>query len=498
MKRDLCLLLLLILYSTLSCRLFQMQPMEVEEWSPSAKTVASTDDVHIWLTFSSPVDRTRVEEAFSLTENGENMEGSFSWKNETLIFKPFKPFSRGVTYVVRVTTQAEDIYGNSLPEDFFNRFKIGIDDVSPAIATVLPTHNSVTDNLFEEITMHFSEAVDAGSLYSAFSISPNVQGCFSWPDDSTAVFTPMAAYEWQEEYEVSLANTLEDLEGNRLTEPFTWRFKTGSDTTPPAVTFAGSIDESYTLTAYDNTTAIINEEWESYWGIKIIFSEEVDRVSLQNVLSVEPGWSFQIEWPDPLTTDQVLLIPNERFSYGELYTLRLGDELSDCYGNQTSSEISYRFLVNGPESFPPEITRFTYMSVPGSADSGDITELSSFDLIDLSNYDTAAEGFFDIYLHLAEGASINLMSFMESLSIDCTNQCADISPIALEQSAAAVLSPDPNPAPDTNINEVVVRIYAVIDNDPGKNGVITAGLAPGLKDSRENALAGVWEIILIK
>lgn len=489
--------LLILLLPALSCRFVNMGALEITDWSPRKPSVPSGEAIQIWIAFSAPMERAKAEEAFSLRKDGQRLAGIFQWREETLRFSPYEAVSAGHSYIMAVTTRAEDLYGNSLTEDFSFGFQIGSDRAQPALISYSPSDHEVTDDLHQTVTFSFSEPIDRQSLYDGFSLTPTAEGTFTWSDgDRTVSFTPLSRLQWQQEYTVSVSDTVADLHGNRIVQPHTSRFRIGSDTVPPAVTSLTNTDETYPLVPYDETAGHVNEGWESAWGFRMRFSEPLDRDSLKGALAIEPDWDFHIDWPDPTSTDEATLIPDEGLRYGELYTLCIKEGLSDLYGNPMASEIRCRILVNGPGSKPPEIARTTFLTVPGSADPNHIVELADFSLIDLSGYSSPAQGFFDIYLGLAEGCSGDLPSFMQSFSVSCTNSCADLLPIAVVQSSDTALSPPAHPEPGADL--VVIRVYMTIEDNPGNNGTITLELSRNFQDSADNTLDENWQLMLVK
>ncbi len=68
----------------------------------------------IVISFSEPMNRTSVEDAFSISGN---ITGTFSWDGNDLIFRPDKPFDHLTSYTVIIAKDAKDIQGNLLKED---------------------------------------------------------------------------------------------------------------------------------------------------------------------------------------------------------------------------------------------------------------------------------------------------------------------------------------------------------------------------------------------
>jgi len=489
--------LLLSLPALVSCGALHVQPLRIVDWSPREEKLPPEQTPEIWIEFSSVPDKVKAEEAFRLQEGGADLTGFYSWQDRLLRFAPHKALSVGPPYRLSVSTEAEDLYGNSLEEGFGFSFRLGFDDTLPEVASWEPADGAVSDDMYQPVVLRFSESVDRASFYGGFIVTPSVKGGFQWADgDRTVTFSPLFPLQWQERYTVSVSRALTDRQGNPLAEHFVTHFRLGSDTTAPAVVSAADAAESYLLEEHAGST--VNQGWEGDWDILIRFSEPVDRDAVEWSLTIEPDWHFSFEWPDPEASDRVLLTSRGRLAYDTLYTLRVREGVTDLSGNPLDTEVVYRLLADGPGSRPPAVTRVTFMPVPGSVDSNDIVELEDFGLLDLSGYDLEAEGFFDVYVLLAEGAAVDPVSFMQSFSTGRTNSCAAITPVAVLLSSAASLSPAPNPPPDQAAGESVVRVYMNIEDDPARNGVVTLSLTTGFQDSRGNVLPEGWEMLLVK
>ena len=68
----------------------------------------------IVISFSEPMNKTSVEEAFSISGN---VTGTFEWEENDLIFRPDQPFEHLTSYTVVITKDAKDIQGNHIGED---------------------------------------------------------------------------------------------------------------------------------------------------------------------------------------------------------------------------------------------------------------------------------------------------------------------------------------------------------------------------------------------
>ncbi|MEW5814660.1 MAG: Ig-like domain-containing protein [Spirochaetota bacterium] len=477
-----------------ACRLFHMSPLAIIAWSPIEKYLADAGSIEIWVEFSSPVEPTSIEQAFSLTEDDVLLYGDFLWEGQRLRFLPAKALRDGRTYVVTISTAAEDKWGNSLKSDFIYRFDTGTDFTRPEIKAINPVANAVLDNLYYPISITFSEKVKKESVYASFSLTPAVKGGFSWTnDDTTCTFTPMESYSWGTEYKIELSETLSDLEGNTLEKEYTGYFTIGNDRTPPEINFIGNSEATFSLVEYDPARGqyTVNSNWEACYDFRLRFSEPLMPDTLENLLVFEPDLPYAITWQDVRYLAEAVLKPAAPPVYGTIYALRIKAGLKDVKGNPSSQERIYRFSVNGPRSKPLKITKVTFLTDPAA---NTINTLDSFGPLDLSSYLNLKRGFFDIYISAASDIDLSLISFMEAFSITATNNCSLFDVVSLEYKSYT--PPQPDPVPDTVQGVTVVRAYLDIDNDDTRSGVVTLSLSKDLKDASGNTIEADWQFIV--
>jgi len=485
----------LLLLALGSCTLFFMNPLKITAWTPAAELVTDLETIEVSVTFSAKPDPVKAELAFNLAADGAVLDGTYSWENLRLSFHPYKPYRRGAVYTLTVEQSAEDTYGNSLAEVFSHTFRTDQDAARPTVVSFTPAHHSVITGLFTPLVFTFSEPVLPATLYNSFSLAPAVSGYYTWSADYTVcTFTPLAAYTWQTDYLVTLAASVTDAAGNSLAEPFTTRFFTGTDNTPPAILTVQNTDQTLLLAADspDDTLYTVTTGWESDYGIRIECSEPVDSVSFAAMLELEPDWSYTLVWDDPDLPTVATLQPNERFIYNTTFTLTVDAGLKDLSANAATAPVVYRFLVDGPLTAPPQITRVTYRTAPAAGISAALTQYGAINLTAFSGQ----EGFFDIYLDLAQAAAIDLFSFMDAFMLSETNSCVTFVISRLEQ--GTYTDPQPDPLPGAGINETVVRVYADITDIPARFGLINLQLSASLADDQGNTLQDDWVLVLVE
>jgi len=89
------------------------------------------------------------------------------------------------------------------------------DEIPPKILNATPANNSQNVDCDGTISLTFNEAMDTGSVESAFSISPTVNVQFNWTGNSVTI-TPTQSLTSAQNYSINVAATAIDISGNPL------------------------------------------------------------------------------------------------------------------------------------------------------------------------------------------------------------------------------------------------------------------------------------------
>ena len=485
-----------------SCALFSPRAITVARWSP----VSARPDVagiETWVEFSAPVDMTKAEQAFTLTEDGAPMTGRFSWAANRLVFEPLKAISTGKSYEMTVGGSVEDARGVSLDREFRFSFSTRSDASRPEVLSVTPGPGAVIDDRFAAVSLVFSEGIDVTTFLRAFSLSPDAAGVISWSQDRTRCeFTPAAPYDWQTEYVVRLAGTLADADGNRLAERWESRFSVGSDRTVPILqevrSVQGGTPGGATL-APDDPAAPgleVTGGWECVWGFQLTFTEQVSRMSVEQSLIFEPGFTFAVE-PAADAAVSFVLEPAERLDWNTVYTLTVRAGVEDMSGNKTTDAMVFHFRTDAGRSRPPTVAAVRFRGTPlfKPAVVVDFDPAVPFAALpigaELFPVAVAEATWFDLQLRLADTAGLDLLSVMEHFSIQETNGCLSMRATALQTDGFD------EPQPQAVAGAVPLRIHVTIVNAV-ESGTVTLGLSEGLTDSLGNPTEGAWRLPLLK
>jgi hypothetical protein len=211
-----------------------------------AADVAETTDV--FLRFSEPMNRTSVQDAFSIVDpvrTWTKADGWFSWAlgDEVAWYTPTTtlPFDR--EYAITVTSAARDVNRNPLDGDgaggnFTARFRTRPepDLAPPIVVSTIPADGESGVGRDPRISITFDDAMDRPSTESAIAMEvetflepiPIPVGDFAWDaEDHTVSFNAVnQSLSWNTAYIVSVSQAARDDAGNPLASLHRFRFRT--------------------------------------------------------------------------------------------------------------------------------------------------------------------------------------------------------------------------------------------------------------------------------
>lgn len=455
------------------CSLFagfgHMQPVEVSSYFPSAPFVEAADIPWVRVSFSSPMNRARTEEAFRLSEDEQPRTGSFGWDDDgrTLRFFPSSPLEPAKAYTVSVSTAAEDAYGNSLARPLAVRFVTGTEGDRPRITDHSPGDGATVADLREPVRVRFSEPPQPASVLSGFSIEPEVRGSFAWSGDETEItFQPLEDYTPGRPYTVRLAEEIRDRSGNPLVEGVEFRFLTAARPRP-AVLSVLCPRSGRTLSPDGVDLSLGIEKDETFL---VTFSAPVLPSERERAVSLLPAAATLVSWNAEGDGCQVGF--REPLQWGGSYSLCVLEE-------------SFGFVVNGEHSLPPQVTSIRYCPELGAAAFVELQFAGNYSFL------SAGAPVFDFHLRHAVDAVIDLGSFLKALSIEAGGGCLTLQCLHVALSPFPV-DPDPLPGP----GQSVVRLACSIVDDPLACGVLSIRLDTDLGDNLGNHLAAPHVLVV--
>lgn len=355
-------LLTLFACDSISDRLGFKQP-KIVSVNPTNSMENVSEDTEIRVTFSESMDINKTNESFSLNGSSSGaIEGFYSWEenNKTLVFKPKNNLSSTEYYTIQVTTNAEDVEGNDIKKEFTSLFYLSNDFDKPSIENYTPANDALGVAEDSTIEITFSESISTDTIFDGISISPAVEGQFTWNSDQTIItFTPLYPFKLGTNYTVSVNSSIKDLNNNALTEELTYNFTVGNDFTNPTITSIQQDPIGQTTISGDTVNSPswlenqLNYGAENNNNIVITFDEPVKRETILDAISISPAVDYYVQCAAEDTV--VTLMLNKPLESETIYTITISSSVTDVQNNYLDKEYIYRFYTNGDNSIRPTI-----------------------------------------------------------------------------------------------------------------------------------------------
>lgn len=499
----------LIMLAASSCDILRVAPFMVISWSPGPGRHLVTDGIALRVEFSEEPDRASAENSFSLSEDGAALSGEFSWLGTALTFLPYGGLRANAEYRMTVSAEARNAAGVSLEQPFEVAFSSRPEAVRPRVVSTLPERDGVLANVTDVVRMDFSESLDEVSLRECIAFSPSIRGTWNMePGGDIATFLPLEPWTWGEEYNVAVSAELIDSSGNRMGEPYEFRFTIGTDLIPPVLLRAEAVDEDglpmLTVSADVQQDGVLQENpgWEASWKLRLHYSEPVSWRTLSSSIEGGGGVTPEAVW-DSDGKQCVDIRMNGYPEWGEDFSVRIQPGVEDEAGNASLHDTVFKFRFNGLLSRPPRFVGIRLPLSPGEELPED-RQLAVFSVA--QPYTTiamtgVATGYpvgvpvntsLEIYIELAPGAEIDLLSLMKSFRFSSTNAAVDFSANRMRLGGF-----DYSEAHAPWATYAVASVDGTLTNRVD-SGILTVQLAAGFNDSRGNAAGAPQRLALLK
>ncbi|MEX2131623.1 MAG: Ig-like domain-containing protein [Pseudohongiellaceae bacterium] len=304
----------------------------------------------ITASFSEPMNPLTITTAsFSIDcPVGVPVEGivGYAVDGNVALFSPSANLPVSVTCRATITNEVKDAAGNAMVSPYTWDFQTGVtpDTTAPNVNLTLPLDNATNVVLNTLVTARFTEAMDPLTITSPFAflvacpVGSAVTGIVSYAVNSnTATFTPGNPLPASTLCRATVNNTVKDLAGNLMLNPYVWNFTTGAspDVSPPTVILrfpsSGATDVPV------NTT------------VNATFSEAMDPLTIvtanfllaQGLNSVSGLVAY-----DPLTAIATFT-PDVALNPGTTYQFTVVNAVRDVAGNSMQLNDVWSFTTGG-------------------------------------------------------------------------------------------------------------------------------------------------------
>ncbi|CAG1001622.1 hypothetical protein METP3_03359 [Methanosarcinales archaeon] len=169
--------------------------------------------------------------------------------------------------------------------------------IPPAVIGKTPSGTNVP--VTSRISLNFSKPMNQASAQSAFSISPNVTGSFSW-NGNNMTFIPDSSLSYGTIYKVTIGSGAMDLAGNKMPS-YTWQFTTTLSTSINLIKNLGFESGRTSWSFYTNvlggTFSAVTPGYEGNLSARIVLSKIGTNMQLyQSAINLEPNTRYKLSF----------------------------------------------------------------------------------------------------------------------------------------------------------------------------------------------------------
>ncbi len=335
-----------------------LAPSAISSTSPPNGATGVGTNATVTASFSRAMMPSSITNAsFFVTTGNIHVIGnvSFDAVNNIATFAPGTALTANTEYTAALGTAVEDTTGNVLAANYTWTFTTGAtpDTVQPLVSAVAPANGVANAPLNTGIAVAFSKVMNTSSVTAtSFTVTApgpvTIAGAVSY-SGYTAVFTPAANLPANTLLTATIANTVEDLEGNTLSgSAYVWSFTTGAanDTAAPAV----------------SSTVIANTATGVPVDLKIaaFFSEAMAPATINAGSFTLTQGTTPVAGTVTYVGGAATFNPTAPLAANTAYTAAVSTAAKDLAGNAMASAYAWSFTTGaGPQSVSPTVSQTT-------------------------------------------------------------------------------------------------------------------------------------------
>jgi hypothetical protein len=474
-------------YTPLAFILLLLVPACGEWFLPPLEVVSLSTDGEVRIVFSAQPSDTSIKQAFSMSEDGKQLSGSFGFQDQTVIFRPVNGLRDYCEYKISISTVAEDTKGNSLLHDFEHVFYTKQDLETPAVISVTPADESSLALQPHFIGIGFSEPVDRDSFARALNISPAFAHVLNWNAGSSAVeIIPVKPLSEGSRYTLTISTELRDLRNNHLLNPFTSTFLYGLDKNKPVISLGWETEAGLSGVL---TAAVPNGNIPSDCELVLTFDKRIAIDSIAGYIDISPSISRTVI-PDLVNRNTARVIFNNTPEWNKPYTIKIKQGITDTFGNKTDTDTDYVIVCNHEKDRPVTFLGGAlniiseWKKIDRSTDYSELT-LNVVDFPISTDKTTVMLYAFRIS---SEADALSLISAMQAVSISTGNSCAYISIRTMRIMTQAEYVASPLYAMVDNTGKICALEIGLEIENSDNSGLITFTIREGIADSLLNTM----------
>lgn len=189
----------------------------------------------------------------------------------------------------------------------------------PLLESISPNGNNVY--VTDSIKVVFDQVMDQDTAQASFSVSPAIQGDFTWENERTMLFKPAQNLAKQTEYTVKLAPGIKSSKGGITESEITHQFKTIGEVTASIGPSGSSVKIGV--------------------NISINFNQPVDKNVAQSKFSINPSVAGTFSW----NGNTMIFNPNANLAYSTKYDISIGSGVKSIHGIDSKRSYNHSFTT---------------------------------------------------------------------------------------------------------------------------------------------------------
>jgi hypothetical protein len=189
------------------------------------------------------------------------------------------------------------------------------------------------------IDVYFDQAMDQASVQTAFSLSPDVKGTFTWLDAATVRFTPTTPFERATRYTVTIGTGAKSAAGIILKDPFTFTADT-----------IGFLEVTQVLPAPDTQGVEVGAAITVMFNRPVVplglTTDAANNANLPDPLVLNPPVAGKGEW---LNTSIYVFRPETALAGSTTYQASIKAGLTSTAGSLLATDYSWSFSTLPPD-----------------------------------------------------------------------------------------------------------------------------------------------------
>lgn len=459
-------------------------------------TVDSCDfsEENVTITFSAQPNEYTFIKAFSIKEDSTDITGTFTFDDCKVIFYPDNGIRPDYLYDITISTDAEDVNGNSLARRYETSYTTREGFERPYIKSVTPQNDTDSITQIHEIIFEFSKPVDVNTFRNAFSINPSVDYIITTENDDTVIkVSPVELLKKNTRYEITISTKLADKNRNFLLNEFKTTFINNNDTQIPEYSLYWNDGTQDNILTSQNANSIPNDV-----ELTIEFDEPIDINYVMSYIEIQPSLSITVT-PDKIAKETAKITFSDDVEWGQHYTLKILKGLKDLCGNEIKTDQSFEIVFDSEKHRPVTLEK-AFINLFNASAYDEIANYTTLTFPTESFPTTNAPistAIYAVFNISEEAANISALSVMNAFSTTFTNSCFN----SITAKTVAVLT-ETQVNSDTLLKNAydtititnggklcVVKIgIEVINSGSAAPGMLTIDFDKGIKDSLGNVL----------